>query len=334
MKKILSLWLIISVFSFSGGSLTTIKNNTEEVINIIGKGTYTCILCGLDDAAGNTDSIIVSSYNSVENCISFIQIPRDSYYDFGTSQNKLNQLVPHYTSLGSSVKEGLVALKDNLSDSLAIDVDCYVAFNTASLENLIDLIGGVNIDVPFDISGNDLQGNTVNISAGMQKLSGKEALVLIRHRSSYPLGDLSRIDMQKLFLCSILNDFFEGLDFNLAMKLLGMKDDGILFNVNLVELLTFTMKNLGRIKNASLKFVTLPGAALFDSRGISYYCVNKIATERLISELKFKTFKGFDANEKFLYNFNSNFRNIYFDDNIKYTIYTNEDIQLMKFITN
>ena len=332
MKKLLSIWLLISFFSFSGASLSTLKEKTTDVINIIGKGTYTCLLCGYDDAASNTDSIILASYNSVDNAISFLQIPRDTYFNFGGSQNKINQIVPSKVSSGSSLGESLSFLTGSISEALSVNIDGYVGFSISSVENLIDTLGGIDINVPFDVKGQDTEGNTVEIKSGQRHLSGKEAMVLIRHRSSYPLGDLSRIDMQKLFLSSAFSSFVSSMDLDLAVKLLTLRDDGIVFNADLIELLTFAVKNLGRIKKATAKFATLPGVALANKRKLSYYCFNKNATQTILDDLGFIRFGTIDPYAKFLNNDEELFTEAYYSNKIIYTVYSSEDLKNIKFI--
>ena len=49
---------------------------------------------GLDDAAMNTDVICFASFDPENNTIAFVQLPRDTYYNFGGTQNKINQLYP------------------------------------------------------------------------------------------------------------------------------------------------------------------------------------------------------------------------------------------------
>ncbi len=333
MKKILSIWLLISIFSISGDTIAKVKSCMADVVNTVGKGSYTCLVYGFDNSSGNTDTIIVLNYNAVENLISFIHVPRDSYFNFGTAQNKINQIVPMRINAGDDKKDGLNTLTKELSESLAIDIDGYTALTEGAVANLIDMIGGVNINVPCDIEGTDIDGNKVEIKMGEQHLSGKECLVLIRHRSSYPLGDLSRIDMQKIFLSAFVKDLFENINASFAIKLFTTKDKGITTNVNIVEFLSFFIKNLGRIKNANVKFATLPGEAVISDSGVSYFGINKKASVTLLSELGFINTGSFDPNFKFLYN-TGRLKEVYFSEKIKHKIYTSEDLNSLRIITN
>ncbi len=333
MKKILSIWLLISIFSISGDTIAKVKSCMADVVNTVGKGSYTCLVYGFDSSSGNTDTIIALNYNAVENSISFIHIPRDSYFNFGTAQNKINQIVPTCINAGNDKKDGLNTLTKELSESLGIDIDGYTALTEEAVANLVDMIGGININVPCDIEGTDIDGNKVEIKRGEQHLSGKECLVLIRHRSTYPLGDLSRIDMQKVFLSAFVKDLFENINASLAIKLFTTKDEGITTNVNIVEFLSFFIKNLGRIKNASVKFATLPGEAVISDSGVSYFGINKKASVALLSELGFLRPSGFDPCGKFLYD-SGRFKEIYFSENIKYRIYTSDELKSLRIITN
>ena len=334
MKKILSLWLLLSFFTLSGSSLKTLRNNTAEVISIMGKGKYSCLLCGFDNASSNTDTIIIATYDSLNNTITFVHIPRDTYYNFGSCQNKINQISPSIVSKEKSLNDGLATLSSNISNSLAVDIDGFTGFTDVAVANLVDIVGGVNINVPIDITGRDFDGNVIEIKQGKQLLSGREALVLLRHRSSYALGDLTRIDMQKLFLSAFVNDFFDNLDITRALKLLNTKDNGVVSNVNFVELLAFAMKNLGRIKNASVKFATIPGKAIVSSDGISYFLLNKISTVNLLSDLEISNKSDFDSNLRYLFSPDVTYQKIYYSTEIKYKIYSGEELNSLNFIQN
>ena len=80
------------------------------------------LVVGCDEAAGNTDVIAVVSYDEDGSRLSFLQIPRDTYYGFGGVQNKLNQLYPYtlaHTSGGRRRELAMSALGE--IDGRAVD---------------------------------------------------------------------------------------------------------------------------------------------------------------------------------------------------------------------
>ena len=75
MKKLFALLLLLAAVATSG-VVTKLKEKTVEVFGVRRdvKTSITYLLCGYDDAAENTDSIVLASYSYVNNTMSFLQI--------------------------------------------------------------------------------------------------------------------------------------------------------------------------------------------------------------------------------------------------------------------
>ena len=334
MKKIIAIGLILSLITLSGGTISTLFKSASYLASDLGRKTYCFAVLGYDEAAYNTDSIIVISLNPSKSSISFLQIPRDTYFEFdGAYSGKINGVVPTLISQGSDIASASNTLVQNLSSSVGISINGFIGLTPIAVKNFVDAIGGVEIDLPIDITGRDPYGNSVRLQKGYNLLDGNAAVVLLRHRASYPLGDIERIDMQKLFISALSSQLSNSLSLPLAYKLLSRMDDCVYSNLNLLELFIFGIKELGRIKNSSLSYATIPGEALMADNGVSYYCINKYASANVVSEICFSRNYSFDENKRFLKKYDGKFSEVYYSKNVSYKIYTNGDVENIKFIT-
>ena len=88
--------------------------------------------------------------------------------------------------------------------------DFYVVVQWEAVGELVEAIGGVEFDVPFDMDYDDpAQDLHIHLKAGQQTLSGEDAMGLIRWRHNndysvqYPNGDLGRVQTQQAFLKAV-----------------------------------------------------------------------------------------------------------------------------------
>ena len=83
----LSLLFLVTIFFYGSPAFGT---GGDE---LLGEGKRVTVLClGLDDAAANTDVILLLTLDPERQTVSVLQIPRDTYFSSKTPQNKINQL--------------------------------------------------------------------------------------------------------------------------------------------------------------------------------------------------------------------------------------------------
>ncbi|RYD07038.1 hypothetical protein N752_00215 [Desulforamulus aquiferis] len=96
-----------------------------------------------------------------------------------------------------------------VSDLVGVDIDNYVVTNVRGFRDIVDVIGGVTLDVekrmyyydPFDEP--DLR--KIDLQPGVQKLDGNKALQYVRFRSD-ALGDVTRTERQQKFLKALAKE--------------------------------------------------------------------------------------------------------------------------------
>jgi len=108
--------------------------------------------------------------------ITLVSVPRDTVLDGQTS--KIN------AALNSDDPRDVVDAVEKLA---GVQVDSYLMTTFISFENLINALGGINIDVPKTVKLIDpATGKNVTVKKGKnQHLNGSQALVLARAREEY-----------------------------------------------------------------------------------------------------------------------------------------------------
>lgn len=280
---------------------------------------YRVLILGKDDAAELTDVMMLASFNLEIPSLSVVQIPRDTYLAYtNANYKKINGAA---RSLG-----GEKALCSFLGKVLGVPIDGYVSFDLDFVADAVDMLGGVEVDVPFEMDYDDpYQDLSIHLEAGRQTLSGKEATHFIRYRSGYLRGDLGRIDAQKLFVASFLKAFLEKGDTGdlpratvLAAKYLrtDMRVDTMVALAGVVA----------QISPEHLTLLTLPGEETqSEYSGAWYYIVSQEGMREVISRFLGADGAAFDLGKRFTDQNRRAFREIY-ERRISPEAYTVEEL--------
>ena len=149
------------------------------------------LFVGVDDR-GSADTIFTYEM-SEEGKATILSIPRDTITADGQRIS---------TSLAQ--ENGDEKLIQTVSEITARPVKDYVRMDLTAVEAVIDALGGVTFTVPQDMYYSDpYQDLFIDLKAGEQTLSGKDAVSLLRYRKGYPEGDLKRVEVQQSFLLEL-----------------------------------------------------------------------------------------------------------------------------------
>lgn len=144
---------------------------------------------------GRSDVNIIAAINPVSEEILFIDIPRDYYIPVhGVGQkDKL-------THTGLSGVQTTVA---TVEDYLGIDINYYIRVNFDTVREMVDLIGGLDID--SDISFQSKNHRNCWFNAGINHVNGDCALAFARERFAYGTGDMHRAANQGQVISKIID---------------------------------------------------------------------------------------------------------------------------------
>lgn len=161
----------------------------DEIGGLAEEGSL--LFVGVDDR-GSADTIFTYEM-SEEGKATILSIPRDTITADGQRIS---------TSLAQ--ENGDEKLIQTVSEITARPVKDYVRMDLTAVEAVIDALGGVTFTVPQDMYYSDpYQDLFIDLKAGKQTLSGKDAVALLRYRKGYPEGDLKRIEVQQSFLLEL-----------------------------------------------------------------------------------------------------------------------------------
>ena len=322
MKRLLALLLLLSGLTLFGCASRAADADAVPLESV----TY--LLLGLDDAAENTDVIALVSYHASDNRLSLIQIPRDTYYRFANGQNKINQLYATL-SLSMSKQEALTTTASTLSDLFGVQLAGCIALTTSGFRTVVDSLGGIDIHVPETMTVYDENGdNPMVLSPGTHHLGGRESERFVRYRRGYALGDLGRLDAQKIFFSALLTRA-RTLRFDEALTLTSrLHRDGLIRGEGL-KITKESFSRFARLDDCTVAYLTMPGASVTSESGLSYYVLNRRATMDALSRYANADRTRFDREERLYKADELAFKNIYFDKNLGYREYTEENLGSM-----
>lgn len=172
----------------------------------------TFLLMGVDsekaglnaNAAFNGDTLMLITFNPTTLTATIVSIPRDTYVPIACNNNR-------YAKINSSAAYGTSCVIDTVSNFLDVEIDYYVKINFKGVVELVDAIGGVEVDVEAPTYNSDkydgmmceqnsdrqFGSSLVCIEPGLQTLNGEQALAYARNRHMYIGGDLDRIRHQQ-----------------------------------------------------------------------------------------------------------------------------------------
>ena len=245
---------------------------------------YNFLVLGHDAVALNTDVLMLVSYNVREGSLAIMQIPRDTYVQTDSSSyKKINSIYPALYVKAKAEGESnpdLAALEDlaiMLEQALCVQIHYSAIMNLAGFANIVDAVGGVTVDVPFDMEYKDPnQDLDISIKAGVQTLDGEKASQFIRFRADYKLADLSRINVQKIFMTAFIKQVKENISLSSVTAIVEQAIKYVKTDISLADLIYFAKSALS-IDLSNVTMLTLPGSTV-NYDGLSYYVLNKNAT--------------------------------------------------------
>ena len=186
------------------GALCTLFGQSVEELDKLQPINVLVLGVSKDIGVELTDTIIVCNYNPKTQKLVMLSIPRDTFVgkspEAAKGSDKINSLY------NKDVSKTLKAV----NTITGLDIKYYAIVNNSSLINIVDILGGINFEVPIDMDYDDpTQDLHIHLSKGMQKIDGKKAEGLLRFRhnndkTSYPSeygdNDFGRMKTQRNFI--------------------------------------------------------------------------------------------------------------------------------------
>lgn len=164
------------------------------------------------NAAFNGDTLMLMSFNPKTLDAILLSIPRDTYVPIACNHN-------NYAKINSSAAYGTSCVISTINNLLDINIDYYVKINFKGVVDLVEAVGGVEVNVEAPSYMADKYGGKVCeqnsdrkfgdklvcMNPGMQTLNGEQALAYARCRHMYIGSDLDRVKHQQQVVEALAN---------------------------------------------------------------------------------------------------------------------------------
>lgn len=273
--------ILILALAAAAAVLFVLPRQPKAVSGTLGgrkDGVSTILLAGTDAGGARTDTLMLLTLDQPNRSISLVSIPRDTLVNGGYTVPKINSVY----GANNGGDEGMDMVMTRVAECIGFRPDGYILIELDAFVDLIDILGGVEYDVPVDMFYNDpSQDLYIDLKAGVQTLSGQEAMGLVRFRSGYADADLGRVQVQRAFLSAVMDQ---------AVSLKGVVKSPQLLNVFLDNAYSdLTARNYLWIARAVLladkkdiQTATLPGNARTLSGG-SYYILDPASVAQTVN---------------------------------------------------
>lgn len=274
--------------------VTDEKGNTQIVSKDPIEGSYNFLVLGHDRAALNTDVIMLVNYNINKKSVTITQFPRDCYVSNDVPAHKINssfgafysEEINRGTSHDQARLTALQRFADTLEEALGINIYRSAIMDLNGFVKIVDLLGGVDVDVPANMYYVDeSQGLYINLRAGMQTLNGDQAEQFVRFRSGYVQADIGRENAQKIFLSAFIQKAKETISLSNTGKLTDIAGellDNVTTDITIADFVFFAKGLLSDVDLSNIKMITVPGTALQNEQGWSYYVIQRESLKEII----------------------------------------------------
>lgn len=199
-----------------------------------------------------TDTIMLVSFDPEAKHVDLISIPRDTYYERdgynSEAERKINAAYQgDPVNTAEAVHEVL----------LGIPINYYAVIEYDGVAEIVDTMGGVTVDIPFDMNYEDPYDDPplkIHLSEGEHTLNGEEAVQFLRYRKGYIDGDSGRIKAQQEFMKSA---FAQAIGFDLP-KVAKSVIKNVESDLPLSKILYLASQAIG-IEEGSITTWTMPG---------------------------------------------------------------------------
>ncbi|WP_276904004.1 LCP family protein [Faecalibaculum rodentium] len=191
----------------------TENKSTTNSVDDITKNPFTVLISGVDSRDGfaessRSDVNMLATINPVTKTVLLTSIPRDYYVttvceeDAGCQNGAKDKLT--HTGL-----HGTETTKKTTESLLGIEINYTAKVNFTSVVNLVDALGGIDVDVKPGLAvdhfyTNDYFGTDYGVTEGINHLNGQAALCYARERYAYQDGDRQRVKNQQEVLMAIV----------------------------------------------------------------------------------------------------------------------------------
>ena len=245
------------------------------------EGIRTILLVGCDERdgyeVGRSDTMMVVFINGDTNEISLLSIPRDCYVQIPgyTTKTKIN----HSYAYG-----GINLTRETIEYFLGIKIDDYVEIDFDGFVELVDLLGGVEINVDQRMINYD---EGINLNPGLQTLDGKQALGYCRFRigqdGTDSISDIKRAEHQQNFIIALKDKLMSLSTLWKVPRLVSLADEYVNTTISTMDAIKLG-NTLLQMNLDSIKTYTIPTSSMWIN-SVSYELVSSVGTMEILDQI-------------------------------------------------
>lgn len=286
------------VHDLNGNWLAALLGHNKETVKNLDK----LYVLAMGESTGMSDTIIVCAYDPKTQEASMLSIPRDTFIGDSKRNARTSDKINALYNGGETPEKTLEAV----NKLTGLNIQNYILIDTEALVKLVDVIGGIEFDVPIDMKYNDnAQDLHVNLKAGMQKLNGNQVEQLVRFRhnadgSTYPyeygIEDFGRMRTQREVIITIAKQTIQFKNVTEIGNIIDIAEKYVKTNMNFSALKDYIPYAVNMNPN-NIRAEQLPGQAEYVN-GISFFVYDEEETQELVDELFNGVTPEQDANEQ------------------------------------
>ncbi len=262
-----------------GREKSKLRDNAVSISN----DPVSILLLGVEDYSsggkgGRSDTLMVATFNPADQTMKLLSIPRDTRVEVpGEGLDKINH---------SFSKGGKELTIETVEDFLEIPIDYYATVNFDGFKNIVDIVGGITVDVPFDFEQNsdDPKAEKLQFFEGPMELNGRYALAYARMRLQDPNNDIGRNERQQQVVKAIIDEIASAGTLLKVDQLTDEVGKNVETNMKVSELLGFYQKYSG-FSTSNIETIKLDGVGEYIG-GVSYWLPEEESIIKVQDELK------------------------------------------------
>lgn len=259
------------------------KSKLRESAVSISNDPVSILLLGVENYSsggngGRSDTLMVATFNPEDQTMKLLSIPRDTRVEIpGEGLDKINH---------SFSKGGKELTIETVEDFLEIPIDYYATVNFDGFKNIVDIVGGITVDVPFDFEQNsdDPKAEKLQFFKGPMELDGRYALAYARMRLQDPNNDIGRNERQQQVVKAIIDEIASADTLFKVDQLTDEVGKNVETNMKVSELLGFYQKYSGFNTN-NIETIKLEGVGEYIG-GVAYWLPEEESVIEIQNELK------------------------------------------------
>lgn len=247
----------------------------------------------LGESTGMSDTIVVAQYDPKTQEAALLSIPRDTFVGDNVNHARASDKINSKYSHGETPQETI----DAVNELTGLNIKYYILVDTKALNKLVDVIGGLDFNVPMDMDYDDGGQNLhIHLKAGQQKLTGNqvEQLVRFRHNNNgssyykvYGVGeDFGRMRTQRDVIISLGKQSLKLKNVTEIFKIIDILKEYVKTNINLDEIKDYVPYAI-EMNMDNIKTGQVPGHDGPSNIGVYVFVPDKEATKELVDELFF-----------------------------------------------